>query len=90
LPLLHVKDCQRINVNGCQLIGGGTTCLQVESSREVLVAASAIYAGGGVGLAWTGKGERNLVTGCRIAQGPHGEFVEADSGVKFDGNLSTN
>ena len=88
--LLSLENCQRVTLNACQLIGSGTTCLELADCKDVSVGDCTLFAGTdapkGMSLSCTGNGFGNIVHHCRIRDGSRKHQIQEKSGVKFESN----
>ncbi|HCK12999.1 TPA: hypothetical protein DHW51_02660, partial [Candidatus Poribacteria bacterium] len=87
--LLEIINCQRINVNGCQILDGYPNGIYVERSKDVIVSSCNILdtrkePKTEFAVQWTGPGNGNFLTNNRLQTQAE---VDLNSGVLQTNNL---
>ena len=87
--LLEIINCQRINVNGCQILDGYPNGIYVERSKDVIVSSCNILdtrkePKTEFAVQWTGPGNGNFLTNNRLQAQAE---VDLNSGVLQTNNL---
>ena len=87
--LLEIINCQRINVNGCQILDGYPNGIYVDKSKDVIVSGCNILdtrkePKTEFAVQWTGTGSGNFLTNNRLQKQVE---IDLDSGVQQTNNM---
>ena len=92
--LLEISDCERINVTGCQLLGGVPHGIAVQDSSFICVNATQVIdpreqTQMRSAIRFSGTGENNLVTGCTLGRGADGDVQAEGDSVTLGENIGS-